>query len=81
MKSLSPWRANPEFIRDAPAFIKARIIGQSCSVMVNTVALAMKTAIAQAKALKRLQSALAQEPKKYACCWVIHLMLISKKQK
>ncbi len=30
---------------------------------------------------QRLRSALAQDPKKYSCRWVIHLMLISKKQK
>jgi hypothetical protein len=30
---------------------------------------------------QRLQSALAKDPKKYSCRWVIHLMLISKKQK
>lgn len=30
---------------------------------------------------QRLQAALAQDPKKYSCRWVIHLMLISKKQK
>jgi hypothetical protein len=29
---------------------------------------------------QRLQSALAQDPKKYSCRWLIHLMLISKKQ-
>jgi S-adenosylmethionine-dependent carboxyl methyltransferase len=29
----------------------------------------------------QLQSALAQDPKKYSCRWVIQLMLISKKQK
>jgi hypothetical protein len=28
---------------------------------------------------QRLQSALAQDPKKYSCRWLIHLMLISKK--
>jgi hypothetical protein len=30
---------------------------------------------------ERLESALAQDPKKYSCHWVIHLMLISKKEK
>ena len=30
---------------------------------------------------QQLQSALAQDPKKYSCRWVIQLMLISKKQK
>jgi SAM dependent carboxyl methyltransferase len=30
---------------------------------------------------QRLQSALAQDPAKYSCRWVLHLMLISKKQK
>jgi hypothetical protein len=30
---------------------------------------------------QRLQAALAQDPKKYSCRWVLHLMLISKKQK
>jgi hypothetical protein len=30
---------------------------------------------------QRLQFALAQDPKKYSCRWVLHLMLISKKQK
>jgi SAM dependent carboxyl methyltransferase len=30
---------------------------------------------------QRLQSRLAQDPKKYSCRWVIQLMLISKKQK
>jgi SAM dependent carboxyl methyltransferase len=30
---------------------------------------------------QRLQSALAQDPKKYSCSWLIHLMLISKKRK
>ena len=30
---------------------------------------------------QKLQSALAQDPKRYSCRWVIHLMLISKKQK
>jgi hypothetical protein len=30
---------------------------------------------------QRLQSALAQDPQKYSCRWVIHLMLISKTQK
>jgi len=30
---------------------------------------------------QKLQSALAQDPKKYSCRWVIQLMLISKKQK
>jgi S-adenosylmethionine-dependent carboxyl methyltransferase len=30
---------------------------------------------------QRLQSALAQDPKKYSCRWIIQLMLISKKQK
>jgi len=29
---------------------------------------------------QKLQSALAQDPTKYSCRWVIHLMLISKKQ-
>ena len=29
---------------------------------------------------QKLQSALAQDPKKYSCRWLIHLMLISKKQ-
>jgi hypothetical protein len=29
---------------------------------------------------QRLQSALAQDPKKYSCHWVLHLMLISKKK-
>jgi hypothetical protein len=29
---------------------------------------------------QRLQSALAQDPKKYSCRWLIHLMLISKNQ-
>jgi hypothetical protein len=29
MKSLSPWRANPEGVRDAPAFIKTAVIRQS----------------------------------------------------
>jgi hypothetical protein len=29
---------------------------------------------------QRLQSALAQDPQKYSCRWVLHLMLISKKQ-
>jgi len=30
---------------------------------------------------QKLESALAQDPKKYSCRWVLHLMLISKKQK
>src|SRR6266481_4840778 len=30
---------------------------------------------------QKLQSALAQDPKKYSCRWVLHLMLISKEQK
>jgi hypothetical protein len=30
---------------------------------------------------QRLQSALAQDPAKYSCRWVLHLMLISKKRK
>jgi hypothetical protein len=30
---------------------------------------------------QRLQFALAQDPKRYSCRWVIQLMLISKKQK
>jgi hypothetical protein len=30
---------------------------------------------------QKLQSALAQDPKKYSCRWILHLMLISKKQK
>jgi hypothetical protein len=30
---------------------------------------------------QKLQSALAQDPKKYSCRWVLHLTLISKKQK
>jgi hypothetical protein len=30
---------------------------------------------------QRMQSALAKDPKKYSCRWLIHLMLISKKQK
>ena len=30
---------------------------------------------------QKLQSALAQDPKRYSCRWVIHLMLISKKEK
>ncbi len=30
---------------------------------------------------QKLQSALAQDPKKYSCSWILHLMLISKKQK
>ena len=29
---------------------------------------------------QRLQAALAQDPKKYSCRWVLHLMLISKRQ-
>jgi len=29
---------------------------------------------------QKLESALAQDPKKYSCRWVLHLMLISKKQ-
>jgi hypothetical protein len=30
---------------------------------------------------QKLESALAQDPKKYSCRWILHLMLISKKQK
>jgi hypothetical protein len=30
---------------------------------------------------QRLQSALAQDPKKYSCRWVLHVMLISKEQR
>ena len=30
---------------------------------------------------EKLQAALAQDPKKYSCHWVLQLMLISKKQK
>ena len=30
---------------------------------------------------QKLQSALAQDPKKYSCHWVIHMTLISKNQK
>ena len=30
---------------------------------------------------QKLESALAQDPRKYSCRWVLHLMLISKKQK
>jgi hypothetical protein len=30
---------------------------------------------------QRLQSALAQDPARYSCHWVLDLMLISKKQK
>jgi hypothetical protein len=29
---------------------------------------------------QKLQFAIAQDPKKYSCCWVLQLMLISKKQ-
>jgi hypothetical protein len=30
---------------------------------------------------QRLQAALAQDPAKYSCRWILHLMLISKNQK
>jgi hypothetical protein len=30
---------------------------------------------------QKLEHALAQDPKKHSSCWILHLMLISKKQK
>jgi hypothetical protein len=30
---------------------------------------------------QKLRSALGQDPKKYSCRWVLHLMLISKEQR
>jgi hypothetical protein len=45
MKSVSPWRANAAVC--APAFIKPRIIGQSCSRTVNNVNLSVIPAMIQ----------------------------------
>jgi hypothetical protein len=88
MKSLSPWRANAAVC--APAFIKARIIGQSCSVMVNIVTWVCDTAAILAELFQIAvcwrgdqlrKDKHESDPKKYSCRWVIQLMLISKKQK